>query len=192
MLLCINQRILLFILNFFGGGYFTRTGGALKNTFNIEELPEVGVNDTVLHIQQDEAQSPTEEMPERLETLRVLCHEDIVNQSASITYEASLRQLVNFLQLPFDRCPVSTKKTACDARAPFEIEIKRRGTATVIEWVSSTMHIWSYCSLFIHCFHKMPLDAYLLSSVLLIYGFVIPYRVTKCLTFFYRHAPTAT
>ena len=67
--------------------------------------------------------------------------EDIIGKPASIAYHDCLRQLCEFVALPIDSCkgkdPITQKQ--CQAKGPFEINIKSRVTAAVIEWVSHVL-----------------------------------------------------
>jgi len=56
---------------------------------------------------------------------------------ASIVYHSSLKQLVNYLDIPTRACtPIDrTTKQRCGAPKPFEVVVRERGTAAVVEWV---------------------------------------------------------
>jgi hypothetical protein len=80
--------------------------------------------------------------------ITVEVEEDIIGKPASIAYHDCLRQLCEFVALPIDSCkgkdPITQKQ--CQAKGPFEINIKSRVTAAVIEWVSHVLvaHVISF------------------------------------------------
>ena len=69
---------------------------------------------------------------------QVLVEDDIIGHPASIAYRDSLKQLAEYLILPVNMCPSKdpNTKVQCRAPGPFEINVKSRGTAAVVEWVS--------------------------------------------------------
>lgn len=81
--------------------------------------------------------SSTEEPP-LPEAIKVLVEDDIIGHPASIVYHDCLRQLAKYIVLPITKCSKynSVTKPQRGAAAPFEINIKSKGTAAVVEWVS--------------------------------------------------------
>ena len=73
---------------------------------------------------------------------RVLSEDDLVGQSANITYNDNLLALAKYLQLPEQQCTFVDKVLGvpCSAKTPFRVTMTPRGTGVVLEWVS-----WGYC-----------------------------------------------
>lgn len=67
---------------------------------------------------------------------------DLIDQPACITYNSCLTQLASFLQLPMKKCNYSDRQTGtvCDGVPPFQVKLRTRGTAAIVEWVS--LHSW--------------------------------------------------
>ncbi|XP_070405919.1 uncharacterized protein [Nothobranchius furzeri] len=60
-----------------------------------------------------------------------------------------MARLVNFLQLPIQKCFYRDKMigTECDATPPFHVKLNRRGSATIIEWFCINGHmLWKWNS----------------------------------------------
>ena len=115
---------------------FYRTGGALTTNLRLETLPTVSLEESVLDVDfnRDSAR-PDTPLPE---AMKVVVEDDVVGHPASIVYHDCLKQLAGCVALPMTECtekePMTNKP--CPAKAPFEIRIKSRGTAAVVEWVS--------------------------------------------------------
>lgn len=118
----------------------SRMGGALKGAQVIDNLPTIGIAETVHDLPAPEVPSdepPSLELPILPGPQKVLSEDDIVGVRASVLYENCLRQLVTFLILPVDRCTgVLRTGLVCDSVAPFPTNIAIRGTAMSVEWVS--------------------------------------------------------
>lgn len=72
------------------------------------------------------------------EAARVIIEEDLIGQPASIVYHDVIKQLLDFLVLPINKCSgkdPNTKET-CNATKPFEVSVRSRGTAVIAEWVN--------------------------------------------------------
>ena len=103
---------------------------------DIQSLPVIA-EDATVHDTPDLVEPGVEDEP--LSTLlQVQCEDDIVGQSAAIAYETSLEQLVNHLIFPKSTCTWGDAEMnlACGASSPFNCQIKKRGTAFILEWVS--------------------------------------------------------
>ncbi|XP_077371760.1 uncharacterized protein LOC144015549 isoform X2 [Festucalex cinctus] len=124
-----------------------RMGGALKYAQDIDELPIIGIDDSVHDLSGIE--EPTD-VPEMLPThflpdnVKVEKGKDIVDVKAAIVYENCLRQLVDWVKLPFDNCPKGLSMgERCESSAPFKVVITTRGTAMKVEWMCSNGHqVW--------------------------------------------------
>ncbi len=94
------------------------------------------------------------------EAIKILVEDDVVGHPASIVYHDCLRQLAEYIVLPMTKCTAKdpVTKQQCCAQPPFEVDIKSRGTAAVVEWVS--LHILGLISisviLYSNCFQKIP------------------------------------
>ena len=106
-----------------------RTGGTLNLPAPVESLPTIAI-DEMVHDLGEEEEPPEEAIPP--DYLQVSREEDIVGEKACIAYNKNIQQLTSFLQFPLHKCNMA----ACDAVPPFEVVLKARGTATVVEWVS--------------------------------------------------------
>lgn len=118
--------------------YYNRTGGALKTPICLESLQEITMEDTV-HDAPDNAPDKTmADMPTLPEAEKVMVADNIIGHPASIAYHDSLKQLAEYLLLPVSMCSAKdpNRKTECRAPAPFEINVRSRGTAAIVEWVS--------------------------------------------------------
>lgn len=75
--------------------------------------------------------------------------DDVIGRPASIVYHNSLKQLTEYLVLPISTCARNdpNTNTPCNAPKPFEISIKSRGTAAIVEWVCPKGHtVWRWSS----------------------------------------------
>ncbi|KAF1388644.1 hypothetical protein PFLUV_G00092440 [Perca fluviatilis] len=108
-------------------------GGALKGAQVIENLPTIGIAETVHDLPAPQVPSdepPSLELPSLPGSQKVLSEDDIVGVRAAVLYE-----LVTFLILPVDRCTgVLRTGLVCDSLAPFPTNITIRGTAMSVEW----------------------------------------------------------
>lgn len=68
----------------------------------------------------------------------VVCEEDLVERSASISYNDSLHRLTMYLKIPMQMCTYSdtVTGTARPGKPPFHLTLKPCGTGVVLEWVS--------------------------------------------------------
>lgn len=102
----------------------------------LDLLPEISLEETVHGLMEQEDTGPTADpaIPNKLE---VMCEDDIVGHKASLVYHDSLKQLATHLILPVKTCTAKDPESQveCQASQPFEIKIKSRGTAAVMEWV---------------------------------------------------------
>ena len=118
----------------------SRMGGALKGAQAIDNLPTIGIDETVHDLPAPEVLSDeplTLKQPILPGPQKVLSDADIVGVRAAVMYENSLRQLVTFLTLPVDTCTgVLRNGSVCESVAPFPTVIATRGTAMSVEWVS--------------------------------------------------------
>ncbi|KAK1891967.1 Fructose-16-bisphosphatase [Dissostichus eleginoides] len=123
------------------------TGGALKTQICLNALPAISMKDSV-YDSIDDTQYPTttDTFPE---TAKILVEDDIIGHPASIVYHDSLHQLANYLVLPVNICTAKDPNTNVECRAPrpFEISVKSRGTAAIVEWMSLHGHtVWKWSS----------------------------------------------
>lgn len=118
----------------------SRMGGALKGAQAIDNLPIIGIDETVhdLHAPEVLSNEPLSlEQPVLPGPQKVLSEDDIVGVRAALIYENSLKQLVSFLTLPVDTCTgVLRNGLVCNSVGPFPTVITTRGTAMSVEWVS--------------------------------------------------------
>ncbi|XP_074490247.1 uncharacterized protein LOC141766933 isoform X2 [Sebastes fasciatus] len=115
-----------------------RTGGALPSTsIRLDALPAISMEDTV-HDSSDVGPTLTDapEMPEKLQPQR---EDEVIGQPASIAYHLNLKLLAEYLLLPIPMCTAKDPVTnaACQAHGPFQVTVKSRATAAIIEWVYS-------------------------------------------------------
>lgn len=116
-------------------------GGGLKKV-TTDNLPVIGLDETV-HDQPD-APDPAEEPRSLPEQLHVHRKDDIISTRTPIIFEDCLRQLATFVILPVSKCEALQETSiACGCVPPFDVNIKSKGTAVIVEWVSP--HI-QYCS----------------------------------------------
>lgn len=116
-----------------------RMGGTMKGAQVTDNLPTIGIAETVHDLPAPEV--PSDEPLSLEEPIlpvpqKVLSEDDIVGIRAAIIYENSLKQLVTFLTLPVNTCTgVLRNGLVCDSVAPFSTNIAIRGTAMSVEWV---------------------------------------------------------
>nr|XP_054604459.1 uncharacterized protein LOC129165379 [Nothobranchius furzeri] len=148
-----------------------RMGGALKSAPSIDGLPIIGLDETV-HDLQGCGDDPQEcladvDVPILPGTEKVIVAEDIVGVRAAVVYENSLKQLVEFITLPLDRCTALTHKAeVCGSRAPFHKKISYKGTAISVQWVSITEKNHIKCMLFRQAFSYKVYEARVLLAAL--------------------------
>ncbi|XP_065099320.1 uncharacterized protein [Paramisgurnus dabryanus] len=147
-----------------------RTGGALKTPICLESLPEINMEDTV-HDATDNAPDKTmADMPTLPEAAKVMVDDDIIGHPASIAYHDSLKQLAEYLLLPVSMCSAKdpNSKAECRAPAPFEINVRSRGTAAVVEWMCPRGHtVWKWASQPILKYGMLAGDFMLSTNILL-------------------------
>ncbi|XP_065133775.1 uncharacterized protein [Paramisgurnus dabryanus] len=147
-----------------------RTGGALKTPICLESLPEINMEDTV-HDATDNAPDKTmADMPTLPEAAKVMVVDDIIGHPASIAYHDSLKQLAEYLLLPVSMCSAKdpNSKAECRAPAPFEINVRSRGTAAVVEWMCPRGHtVWKWASQPILKYGMLAGDFMLSTNILL-------------------------
>ena len=104
-------------------------------TANINQLLEISMDEAVLDMATPNP--PGEDIQETPEQQKVLCEEDLVGKSASITYNDHLHRLAMYLQLPMQMCNYSNRVTGatCPGKSPFQVTLKPRGTGVALEWV---------------------------------------------------------
>lgn len=68
---------------------------------------------------------------------KVLCEDDIIGVPASVVYHSNLKQLIQYLDIQTRACTAidHSTKQRCGARKPFEVVVRERGTAAVVQWV---------------------------------------------------------
>lgn len=134
----LSVKILFFVFISHSFSNYNRTGGALKTQICLESLQEISMEDTVHDAPANAPDPTTSDTPTPAEAAKVLVEEDIIGHPASIAYHDSLRQLAESLLLPVNMCSAKdpNRKVECCAPGPFEINVRSRGTAAIIEWVS--------------------------------------------------------
>ncbi|CAM4512360.1 unnamed protein product [Leuciscus chuanchicus] len=149
-----------------------RMGGAPKGAQVIDNLPTIGIDETVHDLPDpevplDEPLSP--ELPILPGPQKVLSEDDIVGVRAAVLYENYLRQLVTFLTLPVNRCTgVLRTGLVCDSVAPFSTNIAIRGTAMTVEWICPNGHcLWRWNSQPVLKFGMQAGDFLLSTNILL-------------------------
>ncbi|XP_067304915.1 uncharacterized protein [Pseudorasbora parva] len=126
-----------------------RTGGGKKTLEMMQKLPFISLEETVLLSTENDVPPQEEDLVTSPSSLQVLCEDDVIGQKASIVYHLNLKQLVTCLKLPVLKCNFTNNVTnqACQASAPFEVNLTSRGTGTIIEWICSNGHkIWKWNS----------------------------------------------
>ena len=103
----------------------------------MESLPVVSMEESV-HDAVDPSHDSTSKEPPLPEAIKIIVDDDVIGHPASIVYHDCLRQLAEYIVLPISKCTAKdpVMKQKCCAQAPFEMYIKSRGTAAVVEWVS--------------------------------------------------------
>ncbi|XP_073669281.1 uncharacterized protein [Paramisgurnus dabryanus] len=151
-----------------------RMGGALKGAEVIENLPTIGIDETVHDLTAPDQTAPSyEPMSLELPILpgpqKVLSDDDIVGVRAALLYENCLRQLVTFLTLPVNRCTgVLRTGLVCDSVGPFSTNITFRGTAMIVEWGCPNGHcLWRWNSQPVMKFGMQAGDFLLSTNILL-------------------------
>ncbi|XP_074471906.1 uncharacterized protein LOC141756232 [Sebastes fasciatus] len=119
-----------------------RTGVALPSTsIRLDALPAISMEDTV-HDSSDVGPTLTDapEMPEKLQPQR---EDEVIGRPASIAYHLNLKLLAEYLLLPIPMCTAKDPVTnaACQAHGPFQVTVKSRATAAIIEWTFPFGHI---------------------------------------------------
>lgn len=119
-----------------------RSRGGIKTIEMMEKLPLIGLEETVHLSTENEVPPQQEDSVTSCTSFQVLCEDDLIGKRASIVYESNLKQLVTYLKLPILKCNFTNKVTnqACQASAPFEVNLTSRGTGTIIEWICSNGH----------------------------------------------------
>ncbi|XP_043978854.1 uncharacterized protein LOC122834391 isoform X2 [Gambusia affinis] len=116
-----------------------RTAGSGEQKFSLDALPAVGMEDTVHDALVTES---AESQPAQSE-------DDITNHPAAITYHVCLMQLAQYLLLPIPVCTAKDPVTLveCQATGPFQVQVKSRGTAVIMQWMCSNNHcVWEWNS----------------------------------------------
>ena len=101
----------------------------------MEELPAISLEEAVHGtVQHNSAEDVDVPLPE---SLRVVVEEDIIGRGASIAYHDCLKQLTDYLIIPVSMCKAKDPQTntVCGAERPYEVSVRTRGTAAIIEWV---------------------------------------------------------
>ncbi|KAL7380616.1 hypothetical protein ABVT39_020709, partial [Epinephelus coioides] len=97
--------------------------------------------------QQDDSSDDEYLPPISLSQLHVQCEDNIIGSRAAIIFEDCLRQLATFLILPMNKCEALQETgVACGCVPPFDINIKSKGTAMIVEWIQKkedTRHMGS-------------------------------------------------
>ena len=101
----------------------------------LESLPVVSME---VHDAVDPSHDSTSKEPPLPEAIKIIVDDDVIGHPASIVYHDCLRQLAEYIVLPMSKCTAKdpVTKQQCCAQALFEMYIKSRGTAVVVEWVS--------------------------------------------------------
>ncbi|KAG1928637.1 hypothetical protein F2P79_023507 [Pimephales promelas] len=151
---------------------WTRMGGALKGAQVIDNLPTIGIDETVHDLPAPEVpldEPLSLELPILPGPQKVLRDDDIIGVRAAVLYENCLRQLVTFLTLPVNRCTgVLRTGLVCDSVAPFATNIGIRGTAMSVEWICPNGHcLWRWNSQPVLKFGMQAGDFLLSTNILL-------------------------
>lgn len=119
-----------------------RTGGALRTSIRLDALPAISMEDTV-HDSSDVG-PPHNDEPKIPEKFQAQSEKEVIGQPASIAYHLNLKQLAEYLVLPIPMCTAKDPVTfaECQAPGPFQVKVKSRATAAIIEWVGTCV---SYC-----------------------------------------------
>ncbi|XP_016521480.1 uncharacterized protein LOC103130530 [Poecilia formosa] len=116
-----------------------RAAGAGEQKLPLDALPAVGMEDTVHDTL----------VTESAESQPVQSEDDITNHPAAITYHVCLMQLARYLLLPIPVCTAKDPVTLaeCQATGPFQVQIKSRGTAVIMQWMCPNNHcVWEWNS----------------------------------------------
>ncbi|KAK7158576.1 hypothetical protein R3I94_005031 [Phoxinus phoxinus] len=122
-----------------------RYGGSLQTNVCLEELPDISLEEAV-HGTVQHNSAEDDPLPE---SLMVAVEDDIIGQGASIAYHDCLKQLADYLILPDIMCNAKDPQTKkkCSAERPYEVTVKTRGTAAIIEWMCPRGHtVWHWSS----------------------------------------------
>ncbi|XP_073671566.1 uncharacterized protein [Paramisgurnus dabryanus] len=128
-------------------------GGALPNVPNFDALPVIGLEETVHDLPADFESEPSTDpdsstaSPADSNVPTVQKAEDIVGAKASIVYDC-LKYLAAFVTPPVKRCTaINVTGAACQRHPPFLVNIKGKGTASMLEWSCADGHIvWRWVS----------------------------------------------
>ncbi|KAK5876300.1 hypothetical protein CesoFtcFv8_025667 [Champsocephalus esox] len=115
---------------------------------NLNALPAISMEDSV-YDSIDDTQDPTTTTDTFPEKANVWVEDDIIGHPASIVYHDSVHQLAKYLVVPVNMCTTKDPTTnfECRAPGPFEISVKSRGTAAIVEWMCLHGHtVWTWCS----------------------------------------------
>ncbi|KAK7898837.1 hypothetical protein WMY93_019690 [Mugilogobius chulae] len=124
-----------------------RSGAVLPRGISLEDYPVVTLEESVHDEPDDDLNKPETLTPP--EAAAVLIEEDVIGKPASIVYHDVIKQLLDFLVLPIDRCSMKDRitKEPCSAAKPFEVSVKSRCTALIVEWVCPNGHtVWKWSS----------------------------------------------
>lgn len=121
-------------------------GGALPNVPNFDALPVIGLEETIHDLTADFESEPSTD-PDSFTASQadsnvptVQKAEDIVGAKASIVYDDCLKYLAAFVTPPVKRCTARNETgAACQRHPPFLVNIKGKGTASMLEWVCDTV-----------------------------------------------------
>ncbi|KAG1937642.1 hypothetical protein F2P79_018101 [Pimephales promelas] len=149
-----------------------RIGGAMKGAQVIDNLPTIGIDETVHDLPAPEVpldEPLSLELPILPGPQKVLSEDDIIVVRSAVLYENCLRQLVTFLTLPVNRCTgVLRTGLVCDSVAPFSTNIGIRGTAMSVEWICPNGHcLWRWNSQPVLKFGMQAGDFLLSTNILL-------------------------
>ena len=117
-------------------------GYRLHSSIRLDALQAISMEDTV-HDSSDVG--PTyNDGPEISENIQAQSENEVIGQSASIACHLNLKQLAEYLVLPIPMCTAKDPVTfaGCKAPGPFQMKVKSRATAAIIEWVGTCV---SYC-----------------------------------------------
>ncbi|XP_077065699.1 uncharacterized protein LOC143718569 [Siphateles boraxobius] len=133
-----------------------RTAAALETQINLNNLPELNLEDTLYDCEEKEEEEEHDDNDEEISTdvtfpssSKVVCADDIIGVPASIVYHSSLKELVQHVNIPTRTCTKIDKnrKLPCGASKPFEVVVKSKGTAAVVEWICPRGHtVWRWSS----------------------------------------------
>ncbi|XP_059418694.1 uncharacterized protein LOC132153932 [Carassius carassius] len=128
--------------------------GALPNVPNFDALPVIGLEETVHDLTADFESEPSTDpdsstaSPADSNVPTVQKAEDIVGAKASIVYDDCLKYLAAFVTAPVKRCTaINVTGATCQHHPPFLVNIKGKGTASMLEWSCADGHIvWRWVS----------------------------------------------